>query len=203
MYAVDEQTYYLTSIALPTSGSIATVRNLSYTPTTVYSPYPSSNSDLDFYYDPTTGTDIGYLSSSGVDAASGYASLRRLDAAPGSISVTIGPFGGYYEVRDIAVQPAARPLATRPDEMAFSLLLAPNPIVGSTQVAFNLPRAAHIELTVTDALGRVVDVQNAGLRPSGPQAIVWQRRQQGAGFYFFTLHYDGQPVGTRRGVLID
>jgi hypothetical protein len=203
LYAINEQTYYLTSIVLPASGEVRTVRSLRPTSTPAYTPYPSYNYDLDFYYDPTTGTDVGYLSFSGVDPASGYASLRKLDMDASSTSITIGPFGGYYEVRDIAVQPAGVITATHNAELAVGLALAPNPIGSSTRLSFSIPRAAHVELIVLDALGRPVDKLDAGLLPAGTQALIWRRRQQAAGIYFFSLHFDGRLAGTCRGVLIE
>lgn len=199
LYGLDEQTSRLVTSALPASGVVRTVPPVS---TSSYTPYPSYNSDLDFYYDPTTGTDIGYLSFSGVDPASGYASLRRLDMSSGSLSTTIGPYGGYYEVRDIAVQPAGVVTATHPAKLATGLVLAPNPLISSTQLRFALPQAAHVVLTVLDALGRPIDTLDAGSLPAGSQAITWHRRQQPVGIHFFSLRFDGRLAGTCRGILV-
>ncbi len=204
LYAVDEATYQLATIDTPSSGEVRTVSALfSRTPTATAAYPPSFNLDLDFYYDPATGRDIGYVSISGVDPASGYAALRTLAMAPGSISVTIGPFGGYYEVRDIAVQPAGVTTDIHSAELAKSLVLAPNPVGSSTTLGFDLLHTARVELTVLDALGRPVDKLDAGLLPAGTQTLTWHRQQQAAGIYFFNLWFDGQLVGTRRGVLTE
>ena len=55
--------------------------------------------------------------------------------------------------------------------------------------------------TTTDALGRTVDQIDAGQLSAGAQTIRWERKGQSAGVYFFRLSFDGQPAGTRRGVL--
>lgn len=66
LYAVDEQTYRLASVASPASGEVRTVRDLRPASAPAYVPLPNYNLDLDFYYDPATGTDIGYLSFRGL-----------------------------------------------------------------------------------------------------------------------------------------
>ena len=199
LYAVDEQASRLVTAAAPAAGEVRSVAALYI----IEGEYPPSvNVDLDFYYDPATGTNVGYFSNSGYDAASGWATFSTLDPATGISNNRswIGPEGGRYEVRDLAVQPAGVVTATRPAELAASLTLAPNPLVGSTQLCFSLPRAAHAELTVTDALGHTVD---AGLLPAGPQAIRWSRQHQPAGSYFFSLRLDGQPAATRQGIITE
>ncbi|QKG54402.1 T9SS type A sorting domain-containing protein [Hymenobacter sp. BRD67] len=82
-------------------------------------------------------------------------------------------------------------------------VLFPNPVAGSTNLAFTLGKAAHVELIITDALGRTIDTIKAGLLPAGQQNIRWNRQRQAAGIYFFSLRFDGQPAGTRRGVLAE
>ncbi len=200
LYAMDETTNRLLQ-AEPGSGALHTVGTIIAGTTYEYNP----NKDLDFYYDPATATNIGYFTFSGYDPASGYAVLYRLDIATGQRANAewIGPAGGYYEVRDIAVVPAGVVTATHAAELATNLALYPNPLASNTQLRFELPRAAHVQLTVTDALGRTIEVLDAGQLPAGAQAITWQRRQQAAGVYFFQLRFDGQPAGTRRGVLAD
>jgi hypothetical protein len=116
----------------------------------------------------------------------------------------VGPIGNGSTVRNIAVAAATGVVTgTRPVELATGLSLAPNPLAGTTQVTFGLPRAARVELTVTDALGRTIDHIDAGQLAAGAQSVRWNRRNQGAGIYFFRLSFDGQPADTRQGVLTE
>ncbi|GAA4503657.1 hypothetical protein GCM10023172_28860 [Hymenobacter ginsengisoli] len=199
LYAVDESVNQLLQLE-PGTGALRTVGaigSFSY----AYNP----NKDLDFYYDPTTSTNAGYLSFSGNDPSGGFATLYRVDVATGRPSLIdwIGPTGGRYEVYDIAVVPAAVTLATHPAELATSLTLFPNPAVGTVRLRFELPHTAHVQLTVRDAFGRTTDTLDAGLLAPGTEGLTWQRRQLASGVYFFQLSFDGQPAGTRRVLLIE
>ncbi|UOQ65224.1 DUF4394 domain-containing protein [Hymenobacter volaticus] len=116
----------------------------------------------------------------------------------------VGPIGNGIAARDITIAAQTGVVnSTRKTELATSLSLYPNPLAGAARVAFGLPRAAHVELTVTDALGRTVDTVDAGQRSAGQQSIEWNRKGQAAGIYFFRLSFDGQPAGTRQGVLTE
>ncbi|RZK09858.1 MAG: T9SS type A sorting domain-containing protein, partial [Hymenobacter sp.] len=79
----------------------------------------------------------------------------------------------------------------------------PNPLANSGRMSFTLPRAAHVELTITDALGRTVDHVDAGQLAAGTQSVTWNRKSLRAGVYFFRLSFDGQAAGTRQGVLTE
>ena len=89
----------------------------------------------------------------------------------------------------------------RPVQLATNLALYPNPVAGAAHVAFTLPYATYVELTVTDALGRLVAFLDAGPLSAGAQVIRWERKDQPAGVYFFRLRLDGQPADIRRGLL--
>ena len=47
----------------------------------------------------------------------------------------------------------------------------PNPFARSTDILFDLPRAAHVELRVFDAGGRLVDDLFDGRLPAGPRIL--------------------------------
>ncbi|RZL11082.1 MAG: T9SS type A sorting domain-containing protein, partial [Hymenobacter sp.] len=81
--------------------------------------------------------------------------------------------------------------------------LFPNPAASATSLSFGLPRAAHVELVVSDALGRTVDKVDAGQLAAGPQTLRWSRHGQAAGLYFFRLSFDGQAAGTRQVALTE
>ena len=154
--------------------------------------------DLDIY-STTTCTNTAYLVAN--TGTGTNTSLYTLNLATGQTTL-VGAIGNGIAARNIAIAaPTGVATGTKALELASDLSLYPNPLVGSTQVNFGLPRTAHVELTVTDALGRVVDHLDAGQLAVGPQAIRWARKSQAAGVYFFRLSFDGQPAGTRQAVL--
>jgi hypothetical protein len=154
--------------------------------------------DLDIY-SPAAGTNTAYLVANTGTAAN--TSLYTVNLTTGQTTL-VGAIGNGITARNIAIAaPTGVATGTKAAELAADLLLYPNPLTGSTQVSFTLPRAARVELTVTDALGRTLDHIDAGHLLAGPQAIRWARRGQAAGMYFFRLRFDGQPAGTRQGVL--
>jgi len=154
--------------------------------------------DLDIY-STTAGTNAAYLvANTGTSANS---SLYIVNLTTGAATL-VGAVGNGIAARNIAIAaPTGVATGTKAPELASDLSLYPNPLASSTQVNFGLPRTAHVELTVTDALGRIVDHLDAGQLAAGPQAIRWARKSQAAGVYFFRLSFDGQPAGTRQAVL--
>ena len=157
------------------------------------------NVDLDIY-SPAAGTNTAYLvANTGTSAATSLYTVNLMTGA----ATLVGAIGNGLAARDIAIAAAAGVVtATRPTELATNFGLYPNPVAGTASISFGLPRAARVELVVTDALGRTVDKIDAGLLPTGPQTVRWTRQSQAAGLYFFRLSFDGQPAGTRQAVLL-
>lgn len=157
------------------------------------------NVDLDIY---STGvaTNTAYLVAN--TGTSANTSLYTVNLTTGAATL-VGAIGNGLAARDIAVAAATGVVtAARPTELATDFGLYPNPVAGAASVSFGLPRAAHVELVVTDALGRTVDKIDVGQLPAGTQTIRWSRQSQAAGMYFFRLRFDGQPAGTRQAVLL-
>lgn len=158
------------------------------------------NVDLDIF---STGVGVNTAYMVANTGNTNNTSLYTVNLTTGAATL-VGPIGNGIAARDIAIAiPTGVVNSTRKTELATGLLLYPNPLAGAARVAFGLPRAAHVELTVTDALGRTVDTVDAGQRPAGQQSIEWNRKGQAAGIYFFRLSFDGQPAGTRQGVLTE
>jgi hypothetical protein len=154
--------------------------------------------DLDIYSTGPTVNNAYLVANTGTSANT---SLYTVNIVSGAATL-VGPIGNGIAARNIAIAaPTGVATGTKAPELASDLSLYPNPLAGSTQVNFGLPRTAHVELTVTDALGRVVNHLDAGQLSAGPQAIRWARKSQAAGVYFFRLSFDGQPAGTRQAVL--
>lgn len=127
----------------------------------------------------------------------------------------IGP--GWY-IDDVALDDGSAGAATvdlLPDESGNAawgsdpggprLLLrgaAPNPSVGATRIAWQLPRSARGELRVCDAQGRCVRTLQSGVLPAGRQVSQWDGRDADgrvapAGIYYAQLRVDGLGEASR------
>ena len=155
--------------------------------------------DLDIY-STGVGVNVAYLVAT--TGTSANTSLYTVNLTTGAATL-VGAIGNGLAARDIAVAAATGVVtAARPTELTPDFGLYPNPIANAASISFGLPRAAHVELLITDALGRTVDTIDAGQLPAGTQAIRWNRQGQTAGLYFFRLSFDGRPAGTRQAVLL-
>jgi hypothetical protein len=158
------------------------------------------NVDLDIY-STGAGVNTAYLVAN--TGTSANTSLYTVNLTTGAATL-VGAIGNGIAARDIAIAAATGVVTSnRPTELASSFTLYPNPLARATSLSFGLARAAHVELTVSDALGRVVDQVDAGMLPAGSQALRWSRTTQAAGMYFFRLRFDGQPAGTRQAMLTE
>ncbi len=85
--------------------------------------------------------------------------------------------------------------ALAPSVKPFELFpAAPNPAIGSTTLAFRIPRPGRTELKLFDLSGRLVRTLVDELLPPGRRTIVWDgRNDQGhstaSGVYFLRLHW--------------
>jgi hypothetical protein len=82
---------------------------------------------------------------------------------------------------------------------------APNPFRTTTSLAFSLPRACRMNLSVYDVGGRRVAALASGQREAGSGTVMWQGRdgagrRVAAGIYFVRLVADGEVV-TRQVVI--
>lgn len=78
----------------------------------------------------------------------------------------------------------------------------PNPFNPSTLIQFALPRAAEVQLTVYDALGREVRVLADGRRPAGTHTIRFDGRNLSSGLYFYRIRAGEEFVKTRSMTLV-
>ncbi|RZL07413.1 MAG: DUF4394 domain-containing protein, partial [Hymenobacter sp.] len=141
-------------------------------------------------YSTVAGTNSAYLAAN--TSASANTSLYTVNLTTGAATL-VGAIGNGIAVRDIAIAAATGVVTSnRATELATTFTLFPNPAASATSLSFGLPRAAHVELVVSDALGRTVDKMDAGQLAAGPQTLRWSRHGQAAGLYFFRLSFDGQ-----------
>ena len=63
----------------------------------------------------------------------------------------------------------------------------PNPFSASTTLAFSLPEAGPVTLTVYNAIGQKVETLVSDDLPSGPHSVTWSAHRYAAGLYLCTL----------------
>jgi hypothetical protein len=78
----------------------------------------------------------------------------------------------------------------------------PNPFRSDTQIRFELPDAAPIDVTVYDALGRSVKTLVRGPTPAGSHVVEWDGRDDGgrivaSGAYFVRMRSDEHEVSRK------
>jgi len=83
---------------------------------------------------------------------------------------------------------------------------SPNPFRGSGEIAFDLPKAARVELTVHDLAGRLVKTLVVGETSAGHHSVRWdgkdaQGRPVASGVYIYTLRA-GSLSATRSLVVV-
>ena len=72
----------------------------------------------------------------------------------------------------------------------------PNPFNPSTRIAFSLPQAGHVKLTIYDVLGRVVRTLVSGELAAGTHLVTWKGTNDAgtrvaSGIYLYTLEVNG------------
>jgi hypothetical protein len=77
----------------------------------------------------------------------------------------------------------------------------PNPLHGSTTIAFSLPQRAEVRLQIYDVKGRLVSTLVEGELAPGPHQFAFDARGLAAGIYLYRLHTDGDVVVGRMLVL--
>ena len=63
----------------------------------------------------------------------------------------------------------------------------PNPFNPSTTIEFEIPERGHVTLTVSDALGRLVDVLADGVLDAGTHTRTWKSGAESSGLYIYQL----------------
>lgn len=77
----------------------------------------------------------------------------------------------------------------------------PNPFNSSTTIAFSMPQAQFVTLTVYDLLGREVETLLDDHRPAGIHNITFDASDLASGVYFYRIKA-GESVESRRMVLL-
>jgi len=105
--------------------------------------------------------------------------IERYDLGPGNARLRLATVGWdtYLAAQD-------RGFVSHPS--SFSLSAYPNPFNGTLKIAYTLPRAGNVEVSVFNVLGQKVETLVAGRMESGTHAITWNPECAG-GVYFVTL----------------
>jgi hypothetical protein len=81
----------------------------------------------------------------------------------------------------------------------FTVMAAPNPTAGPTNLSFDLPSAQRVLIQVFDITGRLVETVLDGQMPAGSHNIRWEGSGQASGMYFYNVH---SAVGQVTGKLV-
>jgi hypothetical protein len=88
-----------------------------------------------------------------------------------------------------------------PHPSSYVLCSYPNPFNPTTQIRFDLPQAALVNLTIFDVLGRKVETLLNDTRSAGSHHIVWNAENQAAGIYFARMRA-GDYIRTTKLLLL-
>jgi hypothetical protein len=77
----------------------------------------------------------------------------------------------------------------------------PNPFNPSTQIAFELPQAMNVSVTVFDMLGREIATLLKGSAKAGYNTVSWNASNVGSGIYYYRL-VAGENTITKKMTLV-
>ena len=78
----------------------------------------------------------------------------------------------------------------------------PNPFNPSTQISYELDRAAQVQIEIVDVLGRQVAVLDQKNRSAGIHSTQFNASQLPSGVYLYSIVVDGIALETKKMVLI-
>lgn len=131
-----------------------------------------------------------YLNPQFVDTAAADYHLRALSACidagdPGlshDPDSTVADMGAYYYPHTVQ---ADEPFILRP--LSFSLSCYPNPFNAITRIAFDLPRAERVRLSIYDVTGRLAATVISADLPAGSHEVTFDGTNLTSGLYFYRL----------------
>lgn len=122
------------------------------------------------------------------------------------VSASFSTFMGYVEGLSYTQITGTTGTAADPgqQEVARRLQLGqnyPNPFQGATTVEYSLPQATSVRLTVSDVLGRQVDVLVDQRQAAGRHQVALDASEWPAGMYLYRLEADGR-IETRSMLVV-
>lgn len=74
------------------------------------------------------------------------------------------------------------------------LRIIPNPVADRTELRYTMGAEGRVRLEITDASGRMIQVQDEGLRTTGTFSFGWDTTVLSPGTYFCTFYVNGEPL---------
>jgi len=109
------------------------------------------------------------------------------DGTPSSNAITnSSDKGEVVEFESITLQVASKEI---PDNYAL-MQNYPNPFNPATDIAFALPEAAHVKLSIYNVLGQEVTILQDDMMEAGQHVINWDARDRASGIYFYRISTD-------------
>lgn len=78
----------------------------------------------------------------------------------------------------------------------------PNPFTRKTTIRFDLPEAGHVELSIFDAFGRVVDTLIDGEAAPGHHELTYDGGDLASGIYVYRIRFASSVDATKRMVIV-
>jgi len=158
-----------------------------------------------------SGLPEGYLSAANVDQDKVRFAFAGAQPSSGSGRMVEVLFeGDLSDARELALK------TVRLNEGGMSVVLSatasvpgefalypnvPNPFNPLTTIAYDLPQASHVTLTIYNLTGQRVATLVAGSQEAGHYEVVWDGSGFGNGIYFYRLE-TGNFAETRRMILL-
>ncbi|MEA1980348.1 MAG: T9SS type A sorting domain-containing protein [candidate division Zixibacteria bacterium] len=110
------------------------------------------------------------------------------DGIPSSNAITnsSSDIGEVVEFESVTIQVASKEI---PDDYAL-MQNYPNPFNPATDIAFALPEAAHVKLSIYNVLGQEVTILQDDMMEAGQHVINWDARDRASGIYFYRISAD-------------
>lgn len=77
----------------------------------------------------------------------------------------------------------------------------PNPFNPATTIAFQIPKAGHVQLQIFDAAGQLAETLINEVKPQGQYTIVWHATDLASGIYYYRLVNAGK-IHSRKMLLV-
>lgn len=121
-----------------------------------------------------------------VDDAGDVVVAGITEESPGNLDVYLAGYAGTVLATD-------EPMSTLPAVTALDQN-RPNPFNPTTTIAYALPRAERVTLTVYDLSGREVARLIDGVRPAGHHEVRWHASNLATGTYFYRLRAGSEVI---------
>jgi hypothetical protein len=154
--------------------------------------------DIERSADKSGWTKVGFVSGNGNSN-----SVRNYSYADNSLTKS-GKY--YYRLKQVDVNGSSLYSNTAEGDFVAPSVFSlnqnyPNPFNPSTVIAYSIPKASNVKLSVYNAIGQVVDVLENGYKEAGNYTISFNASALSSGIYFYKLEA-GQNSQIRKMMLV-